>query len=131
MIPKFVAKWIEEVKPDNSLRVAFEYIAQRKRDNYDDELAFWVEEGNSETFARAWLDGYEVEEEQKYYVLDKEGNLLIRGYSNGSVGRVGDRMKPDLYPDWNKKNLPLTEQEIKDYDERFWPFAVKVEEMEE
>src|SRR5699024_2309481 len=30
VIPQFVADWISEVKPDNSLRVAFEYIAQRK-----------------------------------------------------------------------------------------------------
>lgn len=126
MIPKFVAKWIEEVKPDNSLRVAFEYIAQRKRDNYDDELAFWVEEGNSETFARAWLDGYEVEEEQKYYVLDKEDNiLLIRGYRGIEKA---DNLK---ITNSGGGALKLTEQEIKDYDERFWPFAVKVEEMEE
>ena len=62
VVPKYVADWIEDIKPYNSLRVAFEYIAQRKVDNHDDPLALWVEEGNSETFARAWLDGYEVEE---------------------------------------------------------------------
>ena len=75
VIPKFVAEWIKETKPYNSLRVAFEYIAQRKRDNHDDELAFWVEEGNSETFARAWLDGYTIEEEPKYYAK-------IKGHEN-------------------------------------------------
>lgn len=66
VIPKFVADWVQEVKPDNSLRVAFEYVAQQKRENYDDELAFWIEEGNSETFARAWLDGFTVEKEPLY-----------------------------------------------------------------
>ena len=75
VIPQFVADWIEETKPYKSLRVAFEYIAQRKRDNYDDKLAFWVEEGNSETFARAWLDGYEIEQEPKYYAK-------IKGHEN-------------------------------------------------
>ena len=75
VIPKFVAEWINETKPYNSLRVAFEYIAQRKRDNHDDELALWVEEGNSETFARAWLDGYEIEQEPKYYAK-------IKGHEN-------------------------------------------------
>ena len=75
VIPKFVAEWIEETKPYKSLRVAFEYIAQRKRDNHDDKLAFWVEEGNSETFARAWLDGYEIEQEPKYYAK-------IKGHEN-------------------------------------------------
>ena len=75
VIPQFVAEWIEETKPYKSLRVAFEYIAQRKRDNHDDKLAFWVEEGNSETFARAWLDGYEIEQEPKYYAK-------IKGHEN-------------------------------------------------
>ena len=75
VIPKFVAEWIEETKPYNSLRVAFEYIAQRKRDNHDDELALWVEEGNSEAFARAWLDGYTIEQEPKYYAK-------IKGHEN-------------------------------------------------
>ena len=72
VIPKFVAEWIKETKPYNSLRVAFEYIAQRKRDNHDDELALWVEEGNSEAFARAWLDGYTVEEPKYVIDLDDE-----------------------------------------------------------
>ena len=75
VIPKFVAEWIEETKPYNSLRVAFEYIAQRKRDNHDDKLALWVEEGNSETFAKAWLDGYTIEQEPKYYAK-------IKGHEN-------------------------------------------------
>ena len=75
VIPQFVAEWIEETKPYKTLRVAFEYIAQRKRDNHDDKLAFWVEEGNSETFARAWLDGYEIEQEPKYYAK-------IKGHEN-------------------------------------------------
>ena len=75
VIPKFVAEWIKETKPYNSLRVAFEYIAQRKRDNHDDELALWVEEGNSEAFARAWLDGYTIEQEPKYYAK-------IKGHEN-------------------------------------------------
>ena len=79
VIPKFVAEWIKETKPYNSLRVAFEYIAQRKRDNHDDELALWVEEGNSEAFARAWLDGYEIEQEPKYYALIKGHENIYSG----------------------------------------------------
>lgn len=79
VIPRFVSDFIKEVKPDKSLRVAFEYIAQRKRDNYEDELAFWVEEGNSETFARAWLDGYKVavEEEDPLYYASVKGHELV------------------------------------------------------
>lgn len=130
VIPKFVAEWISAIKPDNSLRVAFEYIAQRKKDYYDDELAFWVEEGNSEAFARAWLDGFTVEEEQKYYVINDE-NELILGWSQSAY------MTPciegfEYMVHHGRQNLfQLTEQEIKEYDERYWPFAVPVEELEE
>ena len=131
VIPKFVAEWIKETKPYNSLRVAFEYIAQRKRNNHDDKLAFWVEEGNSETFARAWLDDYEVEEEQKYYVLDKENATLLKKSAVGE--EIAKSVGTNIYnaKSWkNEEEYQLTEQEIKDYDERYWPFAVKVEEME-
>ena len=132
MIPKFVAEWIKETKPYNSLRVAFEYIAQRKRDNHDDKLAFWVEEGNSETFARAWLDGYEAEEEQKYYVLDKEDATLLK---RSAVGEgVAKSVGTNIYnaKSWkDEEKYQLTEQEIKDYDPRYMTFAKPVEELEE
>ena len=132
VIPKFVAEWIEETKPYKSLRVAFEYIAQRKRDNHDDKLAFWVEEGNSETFARAWLDGYEAEEEQKYYVLDKEDATLLK---RSAVGEgVAKSVGTNIYnaKSWkDEEKYQLTEQEIKDYDPRYMTFAKPVEELEE
>ena len=136
VIPKFVAEWIEETKPYKSLRVAFEYIAQRKRDNHDDKLAFWVEEGNSETFARAWLDGYEIEQEPKYYAK-------IKGHENiGSNDKywnyntdmeelsIGDsEVHPNVISEYTIK---ATKEEwanlgINDDNADF----VKVEEMEE
>ena len=136
VIPQFVAEWIKETKPYNSLRVAFEYIAQRKRDNHDDELALWVEEGNSETFARAWLDGYEIEQEPKYYAK-------IKGHENiGSNDKywnyntdmeelsIGDsEVHPNVISEYTIK---ATKEEwanlgINDDNADF----VKVEEMEE
>ena len=61
-------------------------------------------------------------EEQKYYVIDKEDNIwLIRGY--GGVEKA-DNLK---ITNSGGGALKLTEQEIKNYDERFWPFAEPVE----
>ena len=131
VIPKFVAEWIEETKPYKSLRVAFEYIAQRKRDNHDDKLAFWVEEGNSETFARAWLDGYTVEEEQKYYVINNDQRVMLVRMMDGKTITEADPFKLEDMYEVEKKSHRLTEKEIKDYDERYMAFAVKVEELEE
>lgn len=53
-----------------------------------DELTNWIDQ-NSEEFFRAWLDGYEVEEEPKWVVKYKPGNLDNNWYFIGFCG--GDR----------------------------------------
>lgn len=63
-------------------QVIDEYIEQKKYDDYhllgamieirshkNKEINEWFEEDdNMEIFARAWLDGYEVEKEKRYYI---------------------------------------------------------------
>lgn len=68
VIPKFVADWIEECKTDDfHLFGAMEGISSNQK-----KLDYWFrEDDNMELFARAWLDGYEVEEEKRYYVRFK------------------------------------------------------------
>ena len=69
-VPQFVAEYIE-FKKKNNFHV---YGAMRViEDHYDKRVPEWFYENNIETFARAWLDGYEVEE-TKYVVTD--GNRL-------------------------------------------------------
>lgn len=73
-VPQFVADWIEECKENNiiSLSGAFEYAKG--------EVEIWLSSWeNQETFARAWLDGYEVEKEKRYRVKVK-GMNRINGY---------------------------------------------------
>ena len=81
-----------------------------------------------EKLARAWLDGYTVDEEQKYYVLGKyDTPILFRDYKS----RITESSNlSDIYPKANSEDFEFTEQEIKDYDERYIPFMVPVEEME-
>lgn len=68
VIPKFVADWIEECKNDDfHLFGAMEGISLNQK-----KLDYWFrEDDNMELFARAWLDGYEVEEKKRYYVRFK------------------------------------------------------------
>jgi len=68
VIPKFVADWIEECKNDDfHLFGAMEGISSNQK-----KIDYWFrEDDNMELFARAWLDGYEVEEEKRYYVRFK------------------------------------------------------------
>ena len=68
-IPQFVADWIEYFKKtgDWDLFQAMDYLFGKK------EIREWLEDkNNQETFARAWLDGYEVEEKKRYTVVMKE-----------------------------------------------------------
>jgi hypothetical protein len=63
-------------------------------------------------------------EEKKYYVKEPiTGQFLIKDnqQSNGVKWVDGFSSEPESY----------TEKEIKDIDDRFWAFAVPVEELEE
>lgn len=64
-VPQFVADWIEECKSEKKrLHEALTYTPYG--------VNGWVSNPkNQETFARAWLDGYEVEKEKRYYVRFK------------------------------------------------------------
>ena len=71
VVPQFVADYIE-FKKENNFHV---YGAMRViEDHHDKRVPEWFYEKNIETFARAWLDGYEVEEEPKYTVRVKGVN---------------------------------------------------------
>ena len=65
-IPQFVADWIETCKENNiiSLSGAFEYA----KEEVDTWLSDWK---NQEIFASAWIFGYKVEKEKRYYVRFK------------------------------------------------------------
>ena len=67
-VPQFVAEYIE-FKKKYDFHV---YGAMREiEDHYDKRVPEWFYENNIETFVRAWLDGYEVEKEKRYYVRFK------------------------------------------------------------
>ena len=78
-VPQFVADWIEYFKKtgDWDLFQAMDYLFGKK------EIREWLEDkNNQETFARAWLDGYEVEKEKRYLVKikgDIKENTLVYG----------------------------------------------------
>ena len=64
-VPQFVADWIEE-KRDMGWKLT-KMVLQA---NLNEQYWRWVVD-NQEKFARAWLDGYEVEEEKRYFVRFK------------------------------------------------------------
>lgn len=90
------------------------YIAM---DNAQNPEECWIIE-NEDTFARAWLDGYEVEREKVYTV--KIPNPHHDGIT--VLEKVGDEVimsqMDDYLTDWQKEpEYQLTEAEIrKDFD---------------
>lgn len=66
-VPQYVADWIEYCKT-NGIALGYAiYCSGQASDKKDYD---WVVESldRQETFARAWLDGYEVEKEKQYTV---------------------------------------------------------------
>ena len=124
VVPKHVGEWITRYREKYDLYPALRLLTNNTlvwREIYE-----WYRM-NTHKFVNAYLTGeYEVEDEQKYYVDLDTAAYVAKWNGNDQV---------DIYTDGisgsDEFEFHLTEQEIKDYDERFWPFAVKVEEIEE
>jgi hypothetical protein len=71
-VPQFVAEWIEE-KRDMGWKLAQMLLQAGLNEQY----GRWVVD-NQDLFARAWLDGYEIEKEKRYLVKVK-GMSRING----------------------------------------------------
>ena len=128
VVPKFVADWIEYAKKKgDSLAISFKPwnlygVEYSKADR-------WIED-NQETFARAWIDGYEVEKEPLYTVtinLDRKYHLVV------DEGDGKDEISTTLTTSHGVLGYRyfLTEKEIKSADEKLWLIAVPVEEVVE
>lgn len=126
VVPQFVAEWIEYAKKKgDSLRDSFKPwnlygVEYSKADR-------WIDD-NQETFAQAWLSGYEVEKEPLYMVpllTDKEGNKKILVERRGEYDIIWDYENED---DWHEL---LTEEQIKSVNPEYWKLAVLYEPSEE
>lgn len=120
-IPQFVAEIIEYYKGQNATL----YDALREK-NFNKQYSEWLlnEQNAYDKVARAWLDGYEVEQEKRYLVTLKNGQPLVKSQSGNT-----------LYFNQNitAGNYKATGKELE--DKGFgWVFScegVEVEEVEE
>lgn len=128
VVPQFVADWYEDKKDFLELEL-FGLVIQtyEKIDGTHTDIEDYFDHSSNkpfETLIKMKLFGYEVEKEKLYYVLDKSNeSMLIKVF--GDVKKsAGIKM------DGTFSTVPymFTEKEIKDYDPRYWPFAVEVAE---
>lgn len=93
VVPQFVADWIKyckftNVNLQNALFVGDVYFYSYANQKDFSKLKEFLEtENNQATFVRAWLDGYEVEEEKRYLVKVK-GLEKKKCYLNYNFGGV-------------------------------------------
>lgn len=76
-VPQFVADWIEVCKEHLpiSLHTAMDPNFM-KQNNQSSDLMLWIEKSsNQEIFAQAWIFGYTVEEEKRYFVRIKHAGI--------------------------------------------------------
>ena len=143
-IPQFVADWIDNVKRnglkqknnfgffeeitsnDSAYRVTYYII---KEGIATKDIRKWVG-NNTDAFARAWLDGYEVEKENRYLVKMKGVDSRTK-YLYYGMGSKSWLFKTKLIDGIFRKNHTRKELEEAGFGEVFNSPLFDVEEVEE
>lgn len=143
VIPQLVAGWLEKSTDPFTKAEKIAYLIKSKDgDSYyfcdwfvrdgiltqeqGEELLAWAKRQSYETLLSLY-NGYEVEKEPLYEVII--GDLyLIKKFNNRNDFCFDTSCSLCV---WEKSAYQLTEAEIKEIDERYWPFAVPVEEVAE
>ena len=134
VVPECVAEFIDDARGNLSLYGALSSIS----DNKNNELNNWVfREAHQNLFARAWLDGYTVEKPQLFEVKmpivywDDDASQLTNGFDFLRIDKETDEVDfIGFLSNTKKHTVYFTEKEIKSIDERYWQFAVPVEDGE-
>ena len=99
-VPQCVADWIEVCKEHLTTSL---YTAMNpnfmKENNQSFDLILWIKKtSNQETFALAWIFGYEVEEEKRYRVKMKgivNALSFLSYHKNADIWTVTDKNNSD------------------------------------
>lgn len=126
VVPGFVAEWFERNK-DNLEFAIWELCVDSYNAEAEPGIIDWIqcpENKPIETLIRM-KDGYEVEKELLYEVII--GDLYLIKKFNNRNDFCFDTSRSLCA--WEKSAYQLTEEKIKEIDERYWAFAVPVEEV--
>ncbi|HHA4376940.1 TPA: DUF1642 domain-containing protein [Enterococcus faecium] len=126
VVPKFVAEWFEKNKNDLHDKLFCE-IATVGNVNEKTEFQHWLfNTPNCMNIVLNMKNGYEVEKEPLYTVE-------LPSITSSKLVYDEDYCKYRIVGDYTVGYLRhhLTEKEIKAFDERYWAFAVPVEEVAE
>ncbi|NEX58688.1 DUF1642 domain-containing protein [Lactococcus lactis] len=124
VVPECVAEWIEILKTKGlkPLKNPETYGETGFTEEKLQNIVFWISE-HQEDYMRAWLDGYQVEKPQLFKLIFPNSTAVLQ--KDGELNSFADT----VYKRYLIENA-MTEQEIKSIDERYWQFAVPVEDGE-
>ncbi|HGQ8671296.1 TPA: DUF1642 domain-containing protein [Streptococcus pneumoniae] len=118
-VPRFVAEWIEEAR-----KACKDVVELFEFDFTNDDVGKWfMQERPFDLVARAWLDGYEVEEEKRYLVTLKNRQPLVKSQSGSTLY---------FSQDITARNYKGTQKELEDANFG-WVFdceGIEIEEVE-
>lgn len=127
IVPKFVAYWFEDNFEELDWELGGVLInAFNTNRNERSDFQDWLVDTTNypiETLIRMKLFGYEVEKEQLYKVVI-DHKYLVQLFSGRTDARL---VEYEELTNWHDSAYKLTESVIKSIDERYWPFAVKVD----
>ncbi|CYU12888.1 DUF1642 domain-containing protein [Streptococcus suis] len=130
LVPKFVAEWLKEYQYANTLLKVLNAAEDERK--ITSAVNDWILD-NQERFIRAWLFGYEVEQEKLYTVEIPDPNrpdIATFLYKENGKVFIGTDIFLDEVPNYKWKNEPenqLTKSEIEQDFEWAWQFAKEVE----
>ena len=127
VVPQFVADFIEYAKrSDWDLEVTFQDIAGNDESS-DIYQWYYCDSNNMVTFARAWLDGYEIAKEKKYSVRIKN---IQSGTSFLKYDLTINKFYFGIYQDSDVTRLYYTREELEKAGFS-WVFSCEGVEIEE
>ena len=123
VVPQFVAQYIKWTKGED-----FHLLGAMSRENFNKTLEDWFyTDDNMELFARAWLDGYEVEKEKQYLVKFKGLNrryIILKYDKYDKTWFLGGELEFDFFKKYH------TQKELEEADFG-WVFDCPNIEIEE
>lgn len=131
VIPQYVAEWLEVCKENLALSLANSMdITVMRVHHQHDKTIFWLKSAkNQETFAKAWLYGYEVKKEKLYTVRLKIIYNERESYINKDT-KTDEIFLDDLTGLDGKFQVNFTQKELEELNVWNNP-AFEIEEVED
>jgi seryl-tRNA synthetase len=119
VVPECVAEWYEF-----HMNGTFSAVVAAYAFNRNDKAVVWLKEnGGMDLLCQMKLNGYTVEKPQLFKLIFPNSTAVLQ--KDGELNSFADT----VYKRYLMENA-MTEQEIKSIDERYWQFAVPVEDGE-